>query len=171
MAKKILVKDLLFVSKSHKDTLDYLAAGASLVARTGADIKKLRIKAASDRLSLAASFLKEAKALSKGAGLRRTVISRAYYAMYHAARAVTFLSFGGDDHEQHTVLPSKLPLDFPDAKQYQNLLKNARFERNRADYDPYPRKDEDFSGAASTLLADAESIVSRARKYIRAKSF
>ncbi|UKE77473.1 HEPN domain-containing protein [Xanthomonas graminis] len=170
MAKKMLVKDLLFVSKSPKETLDYLAAGASLVARTGADIKRLRFKAASDRLALAASFLKEANALSKGGGLRRTVVSRAYYAMYHAARAATFISFGGDDHEQHTVLPSKLPLDFPDSKKYQNSLKSARFERNRADYDPYPRSDEDFSGAAATLLADAVLIVSTARKYIRAKS-
>ncbi|PPT84501.1 hypothetical protein XarbCFBP8149_19440 [Xanthomonas arboricola] len=89
--------------------------------------------------------------------------------MYHAARAATFMSYGGDDHEQHTVLPSKLPKDFPDAAQHQNSLKNARFERNRADYDPYPRSDDDFSEAAATLVADATLIVSTTRKYLSTK--
>ncbi|MGB6028833.1 MAG: hypothetical protein WBG22_03670 [Rhodanobacter sp.] len=167
---RALVKDLLFVSKSPKERLDYLAAGASLVARTGLDVRKLRAKAAADRLVLASAMLKEARALHAGQSLRRTVVGRAYYAMYHAIRAATFLSYGGDDHEQHTVLPSKLPLDFPDRNRWQNALKNARLERNRADYDPYPRRDDEFQKCADTMLVEAIDLVAVARKYVRAKS-
>ena len=167
---KSLVKDLLFVSKSHKEQLDYLAAGASLVARTGLDVRRLRVKAATDRLTLAGALAKEAKTLHTSGCLRRTVVSRAYYAMYHAARAATFLSYGGDDHEQHTVLPSKLPQDFPDQKRWQNALKNARLERNRADYDPYPRRDDEFEHSAMALLAEAALLVALSRKYVRTKS-
>lgn len=163
--------DLLFISKSPKERLDYLAAGASLVARTGYDLRQLRSKAARDRLQLAASFLREAKALYRGGQhLRRTVVSRAYYAMYHALRSATFLGHGGDDHEQHTVLPSKLPVDFPDHKKWQNALKNARLERNRADYDPYPRQDEHFEQAAEAVLADATELIALAREYVRSRT-
>ena len=167
---RVLVKDLLFVAKSPKERLDYLAAGASLVARTGMDVGKLRVKAAADRLVLANTILKEARDLHAGQSLRRTVVGRAYYAMYHAIRAATFLSYGGDDHEQHTVLPSKLPDDFPDRNRWQNALKNARLERNRADYDPYPRRDDEFKNSANTMLLDATDLVAVARKYVRDKS-
>jgi uncharacterized protein (UPF0332 family) len=169
MAKGIF-DDLLFVSKSPKERLDYLAAGASLVLRTGLNVEQLRSRAALDRMALASSLLREARRLHRGDGLRRTVVSRAYYAMYHACRAATFLSFGGDDHEQHTILPSKLPADFPDQGRWQNALKNARLERNRADYDPYPSKDKDFRAAADTLIADATALVTLARRYVESKS-
>lgn len=163
-------EDLLFISKSPKERLDYLAFGATLVSRTGFEVKQLRIKAARDRLQLAASFLKEASALySAGTCMRRTVVSRAYYSMYHALRAATFVCFGGDDHEQHTVLPSKLPTDFPDCTRWQNALKNARLERNRADYDPYPRRDQRFDAVAQTLVAEATALVSLTRRYIASK--
>src|SRR5690606_20302541 len=114
-----------------------LAAGASLVVRTGYEIGQLRRRAAMDRLELANTFLADAVAISDNPySLWRTVVSRAYYASYHALRAVVFVHHGGDDHEQHTVLPTKLPKDFPNFRDWQNTIKNARFERNRADYDP-----------------------------------
>ncbi|MFM0244280.1 HEPN domain-containing protein [Paraburkholderia sediminicola] len=169
--RKASPEDLLFVSKSPKDRLDYLAAGASLVERTGYDVRQLRIKAALDRLHLAGLFLKDAKTLSAaGTSLNRTVVSRAYYAMYHSLRAATFLSYGGDDHEQHTVLPSKVPTDFPDHAIWQNALKNARLERNRADYDPYPRHDRQFEQTAQSLVSEASKLIALTRAYIRSKS-
>lgn len=168
---KARADDLLFVSKSPKERLDFLAAGASLVTRTGYGISDLRKRAAADRLKLAAAFLRDARRVSKASPtLHRTTISRAYYSMYHAVRAATFLSYGGDDHEQHTVLPSKIPTDFPDAIKWQNKLKGARFERNKADYDPYPRRDKDFEGIASTLLLTAVELLEVTRSYIQAKS-
>lgn len=168
---KATSEELLLVSKSPKDRLDYLALGAHLVGRTGYEIKQLRVKAAVDRLRLAQLFLKDAKGLyASGGNLKRTVVSRAYYSMYHALRAATFIDFGGDDHEQHTVLPQKVPIDFPDCPRWRNALKNARLERNRADYDPYPRKDEQFDQPAKTLIADATELIALTRQYIRTKS-
>jgi uncharacterized protein (UPF0332 family) len=164
-------EDLLFVSKSSKDRLSFLAAGASIVSRTGYDVKRLRTKAALDRLDLAAAFFREASSLNNGAThLRRTVVSRAYYSMYHALRAATFISYGGDDHEQHTILPTKLPDDFPDHAKWQNALKSARLERNKADYDPYPRRDAQFTQVANSLVADAGRLITLARQYVRSKS-
>lgn len=170
MPKKVQVRDLLFVSKALKSRLDDLAAGASLAARTGLDVNKIRLKAANDRAMLAAAFLKEAKYVAANGGMNRTVVSRAYYAMYHAARAITFLSYGGDDHQEHSTLPGKLPRDFPESAQWQNALKNARLERNKADYDPYPRSDADFGAAALALLLEAKLLVTAAKAYIRSKS-
>lgn len=168
---KISSEDLLFVSKSPRARLEFLAAGASLVARTGYEVKQLRVKAAFDRLQLANSFLKEAKSLYRGGRhLRRTVVSRAYYSMYHALRSATFIYYGGDDHEQHTVLATKLPNDFPDKAKWENSLKSARLERNRADYDPYPRRDQQFEKTAQDVIADATALIVITRDYIRSKS-
>lgn len=170
MPKRVQAKDLLYVSKALKDRLDDLAAGASLAARTGLDVKTIRVRAATDRTKLAAAFLKEAKDIAAKGGMNRTVVGRSYYAMYHAARAVTFLSFGGDDHQEHSALPSKLPKDFPGSMQWQHCLKNARLERNKADYDPYPRSDTEFATAALQLISEAKQLVAAAKIYIRSKS-
>lgn len=164
-------KDLLFVSKSTKEKLDALSAGASLVSRTGYEVAELKAKAASDRLALAQALLKDANAaLLAKRKLYRTAVSRSYYSMYHALRAVAYINHGGDDHESHTVLPSKIPDDFPNKRDWENSLKNARFERNRSDYDPYPRKDDAFQAIARELVKSAADLIPVARKYIRSKS-
>jgi len=168
--RKAASSDLLFVSKSPKDKLGSLEAGASLVQRTGYQIKELRSKAADDRLALARALLRDASAaMLTSPALYRTAVSRSYYSMYHALRAAAYLYHGGDDHEQHTVLPSKIPDDFPDKKNWENTLKNARLERNRADYDPYPRSDRDFAAIAQSLLQSATDLIPIARTYLRSK--
>lgn len=169
--RKAASSDLLFVSKSPKEKLDSLAAGASLVHRTGYQIQELRHKAAEDRLAFARALLRDANAaLQASPVLYRTAVSRCYYSMYHALRSAAYLHHGGDDHEQHTVLPSKIPDDFPNRKGWENALKNARFERNRADYDPYPRDANEFAEIAQTLLRTATDLLPIARAYVRSKS-
>jgi hypothetical protein len=86
--------------------------------------------------------------------------------MYHAARAVVFFTEGGDDHEAHMELPKHLPKDFPDRDQWENEIKAARFERNRADYDPYPKSDGAFSAVARSSLATAERFLAVTRRYL-----
>ncbi|WP_222434217.1 HEPN domain-containing protein [Stenotrophomonas maltophilia] len=162
--------DLLLVTKAVKERLSFLAAGASLRSRTGYEIAELQKKAATDRIALSQQFLTDARRLKKsGIPTNRTIVSRCYYAMYHAMRSATYIDHGGDDHEQHTTLPSKLPKDFPDRNRWSNILKNARFERNRADYDPYPRRDADFKEAADKLLEEASELVKQARMYVATK--
>lgn len=163
--------DLLFVSKSNKEKLDSLAFGASLVARTGYDLQRLKAKAALDRFDLARIFLKDAKfAASSAPPMHRAAVSRAYYSMYHALRAVVFIEHGGDDHEQHSKLPSQIPANFPRKSYWENALKNARLERNRADYDPYPRKSVQFRSASDELIARAEELLPAVASYLRART-
>ena len=100
----------------------------------------------------------------------RLVIGRAYYSMYHAARTIVFHKTGGDDHEAHSVLPKHLPDDFPSLNSWQNKLRLARLNRNRADYDPFPKTEIAYSNDAVSTFTDAKAFLSEARTYLRAKS-
>lgn len=166
--RKAKSQELLFVSKATKDKLDALEAGANLVSRTGYHISELRAKATLDRLGLARAMLDCAEAAYK-LDLHRLSVSRSYYCMYHGLRATTFYVFGGDDHEKHADLPSKLPNDFPNRATWENALKLARLERNRADYDPYPKRDASFKDVATTIKAEAQALIPIVRKYLKTK--
>jgi hypothetical protein len=89
--------------------------------------------------------------------------------MYHAARAVVYFSHGGDDHQSHSDLPTKLPDDFVDAGLWQNSLKDARSRRNQADYDPYPMAEATWRPIAAILANEAPRLVALAEQYLRAK--
>lgn len=89
--------------------------------------------------------------------------------MYHLIRAVVYYHAGGDDHEDHTKLPGEIPKDFPDVGVWTNTLKQARFERNRADYDPYPKQDAKFSLIAEDLVAQAKRLTRISRNYLLGK--
>lgn len=163
-------KDMLFIAKALKENLDMLTAGAHLVGRTGYTVDQLREKAVRDRLEMARLLLGEARlAASAVKPAYRTAVSRAYYAMYHAFRAVCFYIHNGDDYEKHDKLPSAIPRDFPACSQWENDLKRARYDRNRADYDPYPRSSRTFEATARDLLITASSSLAEAKDYLRAK--
>jgi uncharacterized protein (UPF0332 family) len=166
--RKAKASELLFIAKANKEKLDALTAGAGLVKRTGYAIDELRVKATLDRFNLARAMLTYAE-VALHSKLYRTTVSRAYYSMYHGLRAATFYSFGGDDHEKHADLPSKLPADFPSRATWENALKIARFERNRADYDPYPRIDASFKVVAQTLTVDAQALIPVIKGYLKNK--
>ena len=167
---KITEKELLLVSKSNQDALKGFALGVHLASRSGRSINELQVRVAQDRIKLAGLHLRQAATASRSTPPRhRTTVSRAYYAMYHAARAASYISIGGDDHEQHSVLATKLPGDFPDCNEWKNRLKTARLERNRADYDPYPAGDGDFSGSAGEIMKHARLMLKLARVYLQSK--
>ena len=164
--------DLLFVSKGSKERLETLAAGVSLAERTGYSIRTLRGKAVTDRLKLAHSILKSAEnSLAGPTPSFRTAVSRAYYAMYHTTRALSYFVHGGDDHQDHSKLPGSIPHDFPSRSRWQNELKRARLGRNRADYDPYPKNDRQFESAAQDFLQHARDLMPTARRYLRCKGW
>lgn len=168
---RITENELLLVSKSNQETLKGFDRGAQLTSRSGKTIHELQVRVALDRIKLANLHLKQASAAARARpSQHRSTVSRAYYAMYHAARAATYISIGGDDHEQHSVLPTKLPADFPNCDEWKNRLKTARLERNRADYDPYPAGDMEFAGSAEELLQNARSLVKLARIYLKSKT-
>lgn len=170
MVRKITAGELLLVSKAKQEKLKNFAEGVSLAVRSGESIDGLKAIVTKDRLSLAQLQLSAAKAaLNSEPPLCRMAVSRAYYAMYHSARAVTYISVGGDDHEEHSKLPMHLPDDFSDVQDWKNKLKNARLDRNRADYDPYPKRDSDFNECAETLFVDAKEFLRLAKAYINLK--
>lgn len=165
-----LQKDLRFLSELSTARMQDLSAGHSLVSRTGYTIEELVAKVAIDRLQLAAALHREARAaLQRRPPSYRNAISRAYYAMYQTFRGVVFFRTGGDDHEKHTVLPQHLPTDFPAVSFWENALKNARLERNRADYEPYPRNDLAFGKRAKDICKQSQQLRSVARAYLRGK--
>jgi len=163
-------KDLLFVSKSDKKTIASWKAGASLQERTGYQIDELRVKATADRIELSQRLCLAAKAAVRGRSKSyRSATSRAYYSMYHAFRAAAFFIHEGDDHEEHTKLPSGIPGDFPNKATWENDLKGARLDRNRADYDPYPKNDLMFKQMALELIKKADSLKAEVRTYLKNK--
>jgi uncharacterized protein (UPF0332 family) len=163
-------RDVLLVSKSNKKALDSFKLGVGLEKRTGYEIKKLAAKATLDRLMLSRGLHRAAEAATRGNGRSfRSATSRAYYAMYHAFRATVFFAHGGDDHEEHSKLPAGIPGDFPDRANWENDLKNARYDRNRADYDPYPKNDLMFARTATQLIHRTNELYPIIRSYLRQK--
>jgi hypothetical protein len=72
----------------------------------------------------------------------------------------------GDDHESHSDLPKHIPNDFPNRNVWENCIKTARLERNRADYDPYPKLDRAFADAAKCTLESAQEFLPLVRQYL-----
>lgn len=163
-------QDVLLIAKSTKKTIDLFKAGVSLEKRTGYLIDILVAKATADRLALSQALLQAARAATRGANRSfRSATSRAYYSMYHAFRATAFFSHQGDDHEEHSKLPSGIPADFPNRQNWENDLKNARYERNRADYDPHPKNDLMFRSVAEPLIQKAEGLLPIVKVYLQKK--
>lgn len=163
--------ELLHFSKSERSTLDNYSEGVVFVQRARKTIHKIKTQVAKDRLELGKSHLRNAIEISKcSPSMHRAVVSRGYYALYHSARAASYISYGGDDFEQHSKLPTRFPDDFPDVAHWKNALKEARLERNRADYDPYPKGDIDFLVSANKIIAEAKKFITLTQKYIKDKS-
>ena len=89
----------------------------------------------------------------------RSAISRYYYAMYHASRAIVFAESQGDDHERHQALPRNLPGGWADRPTRESELTDARLLRNQADYDVYPMGDSGWEADARGLAVTAAHFV------------
>lgn len=121
-------------------------------------------KIVGDRLALAGTYLSAGDRLLRE-GHFRSAISRHYYAMYHAARAVAFGHYKGDDHERHSKLPRALPNSLDRIEELRNDLTEARFLRNQADYDPYPSVESEWDADARKLSSVAAAFCSYCDEY------
>lgn len=91
--------------------------------------------------------------------------NRAYYAIFHAMRAV--LALDGEDYKKHSAVISRFTLNYlkPEvfSRDFGKLISNASLIRNRSDY-------EDFyiCSVADTnaLFSGAESFCAEAVKYL-----
>ena len=172
MPRRAPPQDLLRISKYEISTIKNLGEGAHLVGSTGYQISELQEKVCRDRLALASQVLKSGhSAMRREPPQCRNAVGRAYYAMYQALRGLVYLIEGGDDFQKHTELPVHLPRNFPDRDIWENQLKFARLERNRADYDPYPLRDLAFEDSARICLTHADDLLPIVRRYLRARGF
>lgn len=91
--------------------------------------------------------------------------NRAYYAIFHAMRAV--LALDGEDYKKHSAVIARFTLNYlkPEIlpREYSKLISNASLIRNRSDY-------EDFyiCSVADTnaLFTGAESFCAEVGKYL-----
>lgn len=144
--------------------------GLHLERSTGRSIEDLRQRSTADRWKLADQLrLRGNRMMEAQPPLYRDAVSRFYYSMYHAMRAVVFYTEGGDDHEQHTQLPGSTPSDFEDSPLWQNTLKDARERRNAVDYEPYPKSERAHRPTAVDLQGQANDLVRLARSYLQSK--
>jgi uncharacterized protein (UPF0332 family) len=167
MAQRPSNSELLLICKGDAKSIQNFGFGIYAHNKYGHDLDALLEQATRDRFQFAQENLKWARSALSGSDPKfRMGLARAYYAMYHAARAVVFLVERGDDFQAHSELPKHLPQNFPNRAQWENNLKNARLERNRADYDPYPKADRTFSDASKLILQSAENFLPLARRYL-----
>lgn len=146
---------MLYISNCTSAQLSALSSGPR---RYPFPVSQMVRQATSDRLALAGEHLRAGDHALLGNRFRSS-ISRHYYAMYHAARAVVFAVTTGDDHERHSVLPRNLPVALANQSQRENELTAARLLRNEADYDPYPANESDWGQDARTLSVTAADFV------------
>lgn len=170
MPPRISTLHLLQISKGDAKTINQFRMGVHISQTSGRSIDELVEVATKDRFKFALETLRCAQwARNVPTPFHRVTLARSYYAMYHAARAVVYFHEKGDDHEAHMELPKHLPRDFPDRDRWENEIKTARYERNRADYDPHPRADRTFETIALSTLNTAQQFLTVARRYLRRK--
>ncbi len=161
---------LIRVSKARRRDIAAWNEALHLERLSGRAIEDLRQRSTADRWQLANVFRRQGdRMMSATPPFYRDAVSRFYYSMYHAMRAVVFFVHGGDDHQEHSTLPAHTPADFTNAAIWQNALKDARERRNAADYDPYPKADRAHRAAALQLQGEARELLRLSREYLRSK--
>lgn len=170
MPKVLPNKRLNRLAKATNEEINYWKEGVSIQNDSGQAIPDLVNRAAADRWYFAYNHRYDANKLLKSKPpLYRSAISRYYYSMYHAMRACVFVSHQGDDYEQHSTLLKYVLNDSSFDFNWQNILKNARELRNRADYNPYPKSNTAWKQDALDLKKDADLFVATTRAYLQKK--
>ena len=117
----------------------------------------------SDRFGKAVDYLGFARQLDPGVSLNQAhIISRCYYAMYHAARALV-LHVRRADVDDHARL--SLALGRVIGADYGDVLGQWREFRNQVDYSPYAPADS--ASRATTALSDAAALLAACRDELQ----
>lgn len=158
------------VAQAEAKLVNHWREGVSLEIRSGHSLEELQHRVTVTRLELATGFLSRGRVLVVHTpAMYRDATSRFYYAAYHAFRAVTYFATGGDDHEGHSDLPTKIPHDFPGRTLWSNDLKSARELRNAADYNLYPKASTAWRRDCLEVQSIAEGAIRETRGYLRMK--
>lgn len=121
-------------------------------------------KLTADRFALAQEIFATAKLLDiNSPGGQRAAISRSYYAMYQASRAIVF-HYERSDIDNHHALPQRLPDKLPNSKHWADRLVDWRKKRDEVDYSPYPRGALDVMAAEA--LREAEDFLNLCGQFL-----
>jgi len=130
---------------------------------TGEQVDELIDKLVSDRLAKAMDYLTFAQQLDAGETLNQPhIISRCYYAMYHAARALV-LHVRRADLDDHDRLPAALGQSL--GTNYGDILGRWRGMRNQVEYSPYAPAGQ--ASQAVRAVDDATSLLTACRDYLQ----
>ena len=130
---------------------------------TQAQVDELINRLVSDRFAKALNYLSFAQQLDSGIILNQPhIISRCYYAMYHAARALVLhvRRADMDDHERLSVALGQVL-----STNYGDVLGQWREMRNQVDYSPYAPAD--LAGRATTALSEAIALLTACRDELQ----
>jgi len=119
----------------------------------------------SDRLTKARNYLAFAQRLDATEELDQThIVSRCYYAMYHAARALVLYvrRYDLDDHDR---LPAAIGQTLGLA--HGDTLGRWREARNQVDYSPY--LPDDLQARSVLAVDDALSFLGACEDFLRAR--
>ena len=152
---------LLHISTSKSAAISALPTGGG---RYPFPLAQLLQQVVIDRLLLAGEHLRSGDHLLLSSQYR-SAISRHYYAMYHAARAIVFAENRGDDYERHNVLPRNLPPTLPNSAARESELIDARLLRNQADYDTYPLNESEWATDARALAVTAANFLQECESF------
>lgn len=170
MPLSALEREIQALIKFEKSKITLIKNGVRIEQVCGRPIDELVVEGCVVRFRLARNFLDAAGRLRRmKPPLHRNSISRSYYSMYHAARAISYLTTPGDDHQDHKDLHKGVPEDFPNKEQWKNDLKSARLQRNEADYEPYPNLEAEFGDISRAQLAVATSFLAASELYLAGK--
>lgn len=168
MSKKPPVKELEFLklSANHAE----LARKLSTLGCPTPDIHQYAQYICEAWFHLGEEHLAEAKKLHK-MKCRRSVFSRAYYAIYNASKGTRYMANGcvslkGDDHGKASV---DLPHDFPNSPDWTNTISMLYEHRLRADYDNWSDTADELTLRPIDAVAKAEAFIDEARTYLNAK--
>ena len=130
---------------------------------TRAQVDQLINRLVRDRIAKATDYLTFAQQLDATLPLHQPhIISRCYYVMYHAARALV-LHVRRSDLDHHGRLSATLGKEL--GITYGELLTQWREKRNHIDYSPYPPAD--LANQAVTAVSDAISFLTVCRDYLQ----
>ena len=130
---------------------------------TRAQIDKLVNRLVGDRFAKAMDYLTFAQQLDASVTLNQPhIISRCYYAMYHAARALV-LHVRRADLDDHDRLPAALGQVL--GTDYGDVLGQWREMRNQTDYSPYTPVD--LASQAVMAVSDANLLLKACRDCLQ----
>jgi uncharacterized protein (UPF0332 family) len=126
------------------------------------ELERIAEEFTTQRYNLAKSFHESAKSIPLNSDIdARNVISRNYYAMFHAARAVIF-HFHRYDEDKHEEVIKRIGGIL--GKSFQDMIFEWKGNRTVVDYSPFPKSD--LIDYANRAIKEAEQFLNECEFFL-----